>query len=57
MGADDGGSAKAREAEDRRRRLAAALRDNLARRKTQARARAETGADPEPGDSPDDRDG
>jgi len=43
VGVKSGGkqSAKGREAEERRERLAAALRDNLARRKAQARARAE----------------
>jgi len=34
-----GGSAKDQQAEERRERLASALRDNLARRKAQARAR------------------
>jgi hypothetical protein len=36
----DGANTKSRRAEDRRRRLAAALRENLAKRKAQARARA-----------------
>ncbi len=36
----DGADRKDRQAEDRRRRLEAALRENLAKRKAQARARA-----------------
>jgi hypothetical protein len=55
MGADDKrqpghGDGREREAAERRERLAAALRDNLRKRKQQARRRHDAARDPSDGD-------